>query len=724
MENGSAWRASALAAAGLIALSFGAAGRAAAVDLPGATAATLGWSAASGPVAGYAVYVSRNGSVPSGPEQRVASPRATVAGVPGDAIVVWVEAYDASGRTGPASPNSDVLRFVAEQGSPPVVSVAPAVLSASVSQGKSPAAQTIAVRNAGGGTLSYAVSSSASWLAPSVAAGTATTETDAITLSFSTAGLATGSYAASVTVTNTSSKIATSVAVTLVVTAPGPILAAEPTVISASTLVGENAASQTLTIRNAGGGTLSYVVSDSASWLTVASPAGSSTGETDTLTLGFSSSTLAPGSYTATLSITASGATGSPKTIPVTLLVLTPHPFEASLGSVGAVAPFGHSPPAQSFTLRNTAGGTLPYVILSDAGWVSADPRLGSSSGESDTITIRFATESLLPGEHVATLRVVTTGAVGVVLPITLRVRPPAGDLDGDGTSDLFLWSRSMGRLSVLSRVFGPGLGGGQIPSGLPSDWQLLLSGDYDADGKSDLLWRSRVSGSVVVCLMNGLTMKACGSPLRIASSHALLGAADFDGDARADVSFRDVSSGAVVTCFMNGLSPAHCAQIASYSPALRVLASADHDADGHADLVVQDLTDVTLRVCSIIGPAAGTCTTGSAIPGAEILATGDYDGDGVADLLWLHRASGQLWLGFPLASGSAAFRYLGSVPAGVEIVGSLDLDGDGRSEVVLRDGATGGVTAWLTGASGLVRQASLGALGLDFTLGGSSPPQ
>lgn len=724
MQDGTARPARTCVGIWLVAASLVLARAALAVDLPGATSATLGWTAASGPVAGYAVYVSRNGSTPSEPEQRVAIPRAAVSGGLGESLIVWVVAYDSSGQVGPASPNSDVLRFVAASGAPPEASVSPAAITASTPQGKSPASQTIGVRNVGTGTLSYAVTSSASWLAVSPASGTATTETDTVTLSFSTATLAMGSYAATISVRNTQTQAATTVAVTLTVAAPGPILAAEPATIAASALVGQNAPAQTLTVRNAGSGTLSYVVSDSASWLTIATPTGTSTGESDGITLGFASSSLAAGTYNATISVTASGATGSPKTIPVTLAVLAPLPFEVSPDRVGASVAFGHSPPAQTFTIRNASGGSRPYSIASDASWVSADPRVGSSSGESDTITVRFTTAALAPGEHVATLRVLTTGAVGFALPVTLRVRPPPGDLDGEGSSDLFLWGRSTGRLSVLSHVFGPQLSGGQITSGLPADWQLVLTGDYDADGKADLLWRSRTSGAIVVCLMNGLAMKGCGSPISVPSTYTLLGAADFDGDARADVSFRDAASGAVVACFMNDLSPAFCTQIASYPPAWRVTASGDQDGDGHADLVVQDPADWTLRVCSVVGAAAGTCTAAYALPGSEVVATGDYDGDGAADLLWLLRTSGQLWLGFPRASGALAFRYLGAVPAGIEIVGSLDLDADGRSDVVLRDAATGVVTVWMTSASGLARETVLGPLGTDFTLGGSSPAQ
>jgi len=724
MQDGTARRAGALAAIGLFALLLAPAGTALAVDISGSTTARLGWTAASGPVAGYSVFVSRNGSPPVAPEQRVTNPSATVSAELGDSLVVWVKAHDAAGNLGPASPNSDTLHFVAAPGTPPLALVEPVALAASTPQGKSPASRSITVRNVGSGTLSYRVSASASWIVPTPSTGTATIETDSISLAFSTAGLAVGTYSAEISVTNTQSQAAKNVWVLLSVVAAGPILSVGPGAISVSVGLGQTAAGQTLTIRNTGSDTLSYTVSGSAPWINITSPTGSSAGESDSIPIGFSTSTLAAGTYAATISVTAPGASGTPRTIPVTLVVSPPLLFELSTARLRASVAHGHSPLSQSFTLRNTGGGAGAYSIVSDAGWLAADPRTGSSSGESDTIAVRFDTASLLPGEHVATLRILSTSAEASALSVTLRVRPPAGDLDGDGVSDLFLRSRSTGNLFMLRHVLGAQLGGGQIAGGLPSDWQLLLTGDYDADGSTDLLWRSKVNGTIVVCLMNDLEIKACDSPFTMPATRALLGAADFDGDARADVSFRDPETGAVEICFMNGLSPAFCIPVESYPSAWRVTASGDHDGDGRADLVVQDPEDWMLRVCGVLGPAAGTCTTPYGLPGAEIVATGDYDDDGAADLLWLLRSTGQVWLGFPLATGTAAFRFLGTLPASAEIVGSLDLDGDGRSEIVFRNPATGSVTLWIVSADGIVQQSSLGALGLDFTLGGDSPSQ
>lgn len=87
-----------------------------AANVPG-TSAQLSWSAASGPVLGYAVEVSR-GTGPFVEISRVALPSARVTGQIGDTLRVRVLAFDANGRFGPASVLSDPITFVAAP--PPV----------------------------------------------------------------------------------------------------------------------------------------------------------------------------------------------------------------------------------------------------------------------------------------------------------------------------------------------------------------------------------------------------------------------------------------------------------------------------------------------------------------------------------------------------------------------------------------------------------------------------
>src|SRR5439155_19320152 len=67
--------------------------------------------------------------------------------------------------------------------------------------GANPSAKPFALTNIGGGTLSWTLSDNAAWLLLNTASGTTTTETDTISASVTTSGLAAGTYNAIITVT-------------------------------------------------------------------------------------------------------------------------------------------------------------------------------------------------------------------------------------------------------------------------------------------------------------------------------------------------------------------------------------------------------------------------------------------------------------------------------------------------------------------------------------------
>jgi hypothetical protein len=96
----------------------------------------------------------------------------------------------------------------------------------------------------------------------------------------------------------------------------------------AATQGGAAPAAQAVTVSNTGGGSLSFTASDDAAWLSVAPASGSAPA---TLSAAVNPSGLAPGTYTGTITVTAPGATGSPKSVAVTLSVSAP-----ASGMVGA----------------------------------------------------------------------------------------------------------------------------------------------------------------------------------------------------------------------------------------------------------------------------------------------------------------------------------------------------------------------------------------------------
>lgn len=106
-------------------------------------------------------------------------------------------------------------------------------------------------------------------------------------------------------------------------TAPAvsPTIALEPVSLSNSVVLGQNAASQTFTVRNAGPGNLTYAIADGQSWLSVTPISGTSTGESDSITVNYASSGLALGTHSGSITVSATGASNSPQQLPVTLTV-------------------------------------------------------------------------------------------------------------------------------------------------------------------------------------------------------------------------------------------------------------------------------------------------------------------------------------------------------------------------------------------------------------------
>ena len=98
-----------------------------------------------------------------------------------------------------------------------------------------------------------------------------------------------------------------------------PVLTTSPSSLSFSaTAGGANPATQSIAVSNTGAGTLNWTVTDDQPWLTESPTSGTNAG---TIVVTAATGTLAAGTYTGNVTVTATGASGSPKTIPVTFAV-------------------------------------------------------------------------------------------------------------------------------------------------------------------------------------------------------------------------------------------------------------------------------------------------------------------------------------------------------------------------------------------------------------------
>ena len=139
-------------------------------------------------------------------------------------------------------------------------------------------------------------------------------------VSWNTTGVANGAHSLTAVARDAAGNSTTSAAVGVTVAnAAAPALAVAPATLNVSGVAGgADPAPATLAITNSGGGTLDWSVSDDAPWLSVSPASGSGAAN---LQVSTSLSGLAVGTYTGTITVTAPGAAGSPRTVAVTLTV-------------------------------------------------------------------------------------------------------------------------------------------------------------------------------------------------------------------------------------------------------------------------------------------------------------------------------------------------------------------------------------------------------------------
>ena len=103
---------------------------------------------------------------------------------------------------------------------------------------------------------------------------------------------------------------------------PPPTISYSPSSFNFTTTEGgSNPSSQVLEIWNSGGGTLNWSVSDDANWLSLSPTSGSSTGEHGPVTVSVDISGMSAGSYSATITISAPGATNTPQSVSASLTI-------------------------------------------------------------------------------------------------------------------------------------------------------------------------------------------------------------------------------------------------------------------------------------------------------------------------------------------------------------------------------------------------------------------
>lgn len=365
--------------------------------------------------------------------------------------------------------------------------------------GSAPVAQTVQVTGSGGAVNYTAVANSGStgtnWLSVTPTSGTTP---GTLSISVNGTGLSQGTYVGTVVVTapNASGSPAT-IQVTLAVNA-GTISASPSPSAGLTFTVGAGAtasAAQTITVSSTPVAltfTASAATASGGNWLSVSPSSGTTTG---TVQVSVNAGSLAVGTYSGTVTITAAGATGSPITYPVTLNVVSPITITATPAVLSFAAILNASAPAaQTVQVGVTAasgatGTSFPFTTTvstaTGGNWLSVTPTSGTEPG---SLSVSVNPTGLAAGTYAGTISISsssTNGATPATVNVTLSVSAaptPVVAAVANAASG-FIGSVSPGEeVALYGSNFGPSTVVGATPTGgayptTLSNTQVLFDG-------------------------------------------------------------------------------------------------------------------------------------------------------------------------------------------------------------------------------------------------------
>ena len=238
--------------------------------------------------------------------------------------------------------------------------------------------------------------------------------------------MAAGTYTGSVSVASSgASNSPQTIPVTLNITAAAtkPTLNLSPTSVTFNFQIGGSTpAAQNVSATSSTSTAIPYTATTATSWLTTTG-SGTTPGS---LSLAANPAGLAAGTYTGSVSVTGSGASNSPVSIPVTLIVaagtanptlsLTPSSLNFSYATGGTM------PGAKNLSVASSTSAALSFTAAASGGsWLS----LGSTSGNTPgSLSVSVNPTSLAAGTYNGTVTITSSGAANSPqsVPVTLTV--------------------------------------------------------------------------------------------------------------------------------------------------------------------------------------------------------------------------------------------------------------------------------------------------------------
>lgn len=299
-----------------------------------------------------------------------------------------------------------------------------------------PASQTLSLSSSTGDILNYTVTAAAtsggSWLSVTPATGSTA---GTVSVKASTAGLAAGTYKGTVTITavNPTGEPVPNSPLIIPVTyyvSDNALLTVSPASLSFTTTTGGNPVAQVVALGSTSDA-LNYTISSKTEsggpWLALNSQAGATPG---TLAVAVVAFNLSPGTYTGSITVTATNPSGapvsdSPVVIPVTLQVvigtLTVSPGSLTFTQTQG----GAAPAAQSLNLSGTGAQALSFTAITSTSnggsWLTVTPTAGNTPA---TLSVSADGSTLSAGTYTGSITITALNAAGSpqTIPVTLNV--------------------------------------------------------------------------------------------------------------------------------------------------------------------------------------------------------------------------------------------------------------------------------------------------------------
>ena len=227
------------------------------------------------------------------------------------------------------------------------------------------------------------------------------------------------------------------------------------------------------------------------------------------------------------------------------------------------------------------------------------------------------------------------------------------GDFTGDGIVDI-LWRSGDGTVTEWAGQANGGFVATAVNTAVPTDWHIVGTGDFNGDGRADILWRND-QGTVRDWLGQAdgtFAGNTANLNTTVPTDWQIVGTGDFNGDGITDVLWR--SNDGTVRDWLGQSNGAFVGNVARVNTTVpndwHIVGTGDFNGDGRDDILWRsDAGTIREWLAQADDTFAGNTANlnWNLSTDWHVAAIGDYNGDAIDDLLLQnHGGTTVEWLG------------------------------------------------------------------------------